>query len=206
MNGQPVGYEECVATSGKLIALYRQPPEAFAGLDADERKVLDTARLLKTESKANTGKYREPSALQISSLLGGGFTQEKVQVMLRKIIARGLLQIYKKPDREKKEPTMSTNTTDTSTPAAGTSQITIHDGCGLGATSISSNVPARETIHEFGRDSVNMFQPVFDAYMNMLRASAQSGDKVTYQYAVKQLADDTFTGMFFNAQRKAATA
>lgn len=182
MNGQPVGYEECVATSGKLIALYRQPPEAFAGLNADERKVLDTARLLKTESKANTGKYREPSALQISGLLGGGFTQEKVQVMLRKIIARGLLQIYKKPDMEK-EPTMNTNAISTTTTARETH--TIH-GCGL--------------------DSVNMFQPVFDAYMNMLRASAQSGDKVTYQYAVKQLADDTFTGMYFNAQRKAATA
>ena len=182
MNGQQIGYEECVATSGKLIALYRQPPEAFAGLNADERKVLDTARLLKTESKASTGKYREPSALQISSLLGVGFTQEKVQVMLRKIIARGLLQIYKKPDR-KKEPTMNTNAISTTTPALET-----------------------HTIHGCGRDSVNMFQPVFDAYMNMLRASAQSGDKVTYQYAVKQLADDTFTGMYFNAQRKAATA
>lgn len=182
MNGQQIGYEECVATSGKLIALYRQPPEAFAGLDADERKVLDTARLLKTESKASTGKYREPSALQISSLLGGGFTQEKVQVMLRKIIARGLLQIYKKPDREK-EPTMNTNAITTTTPALET-----------------------PTIHGRGRDAVNMFQPVFDAYMNMLRASAQCGDKVTYQYAVKQLADDTFTGMYFNAQRKTATA
>lgn len=184
MNGQQISYEECVATSGKLIALYRQPPEAFAGLNADERKVLDTARLLKTESKASTGKYREPSALQISSLLPPRFTQEKVQVMLRKIIARGLLQIYKKPDREK-EPTMNTN-------------------------AISTNTPTREapapTIYGCGRDSVNMFQPVFDAYMNMLRASAQSGDKVTYQYAVKQLADDTFTGMYFNAQRKAATA
>lgn len=185
MNGQQIGYEECVATSGKLIALYRKPPEAFAGLDADERKVLDTARLLKTESKTSTGKYREPSALQISSLLPPRFTQEKVQVMLRKIIARGLLQIYKKPDREKKEPTMNTNT-------------------------LSTNTPAREapapTIYGCRRDAVNMFQPVFDAYMNMLRASAQSGDKVTYQYAVKQLADDTFTGMYFTAQRKAATA
>ncbi|KAB8291888.1 hypothetical protein [Bifidobacterium apri] len=183
MNGQQVGYEECVATSGKLIALYRQPPEAFAGLDADERKVLDTARLLKTESKASTGKYRDPSASQISSLLGGGFTQEKVQVMLRKIIARGLLQIYKKPDREK-EPTMNTHI-DTTTPALEAPTHAIHGG---------------------GRDAANMFQPVFDAYMNMLRASAQSGDKVTYQYAVKQLADDTFTGMYFNAQRKAAAA
>lgn len=182
MNGDTVGYEECVATGGKLIALYRQPAEAFAGLDADERKVLKTARLLKTETKERTGKYREPSALQISGLLGGGFTQEKVQVMLRKITARGLLQIYKKPD-EKKEPTMNTNTQDTS-------------------------VTAREapTISVRGQDAVNMFQPVFDAYMSMARAAAQSGDKVTYQYAVKQLADDTFTGMYFNARRKAADA
>ena len=192
MNGQQIGYEECVATSGKLIALYRQPPEAFAGLDADERKVLDTARLLKTESKASTGKYREPSALQISSLLPPRFTQEKVQVMLRKIIARGLLQIYKKPDREKKEPTMNTNAISTTTPAREAPTIYAH---------------GQETPTVYGRrDAVNMFQPVFDAYMNMLRASTQSGDKVTYQYAVKQLADDTFTGMYFNAQRKAATA
>lgn len=193
MNGQQIGYEECVATSGKLIALYRQPPEAFAGLDADERKVLDTARLLKTESKASTGKYREPSALQISSLLGGGFTQEKVQVMLRKITARGLLQIYKKPDMEKKEPTMNTNTTDTTTPIREAPTIYVHG-------------QETSTIHGCVRDAANMFQPVFDAYMNMLSASAQSGDKVTYQYAVKQLADDTFTGMYFNAQRKATDA
>ena len=192
MNGDTVGYEECVATGGKLIALYRQPAEAFAGLDADECKVLKTARLLKTEAKERTGKYREPSALQISGLLGGGFTQEKVQVMLRKITARGLLQIYKKPEGNKKEPTMNTHI-DTTTPARETPTIYVH----------GQEVP---TVSGRGRDAVNMFQPVFDAYMNMARAAAQSGDKVTYQYAVKQLADDTFTGMYFNARRKAADA
>lgn len=184
MNGQQIGYEECVATSGKLIALYRQPPEAFAGLNADERKVLETARLLKTEKKEQTGKYRDPTATQISQVLGGSFTPDVVQVMLRKINARGLLQIYK-PDEKKKEPTMQ--------PAES-----------VDATSVPAQEPP--TMYGRGQDAVNMFQPVFDAYMNMLRASAQCGDKVTYQYAVKQLADDTFTGMYFNAQRKAATA
>lgn len=178
MNYKQPDYEECVSAGGKLIALYRRPPEAFAGLNADERKVLDAARLLKTESKERTGKYRDPSALQISGLLGGGFTQEKVQVMLREIIARGLLQIYKKPDREKKEPTMITNTIDTTTPA-------------LEAPTI------------YGHSTQDMFQRILDDYMAMLQSAAKEGDRVTYTYAVKQLADDQFTGMYFNARRKA---
>lgn len=183
MNERQPDYKECVAAGGKLIALYRQPPEAFAGLDADERKVLETARLLKTESKERTGKYREPSALQISRLLDGSYTPDKVQVMLRKINARGLLQIYK-PD-EKKEPTMQT-----AEPAVAT----------------SAPVQEAPAIYGRGQDAVNMFQPVFDAYMDMARTAAQLGDKVTYTYAVKQLADDTFTGMYFNARRKAVAA
>ena len=101
----------------------------------------------------------------------------------RKINARGLLQIYK-PD-EKKEPTMQPAEPDAATSA-----------------------PAQEApaIYGRGQDAVNMFQPVFDAYMDMARTAAQLGDKVTYTYAVKQLADDTFTGMYFNARRKAVDA